>query len=166
VNRLSCRIHGGQMPIELVVNGERRTVDVDASTPLLWVLRENLGLVGAKYGCGAAQCGACTVHLDGRAARSCVTPVAAVGDRKVTTIEGFDDAVGAALKQAWIDLDVPQCGYCQTGQIMSAGVLLQERARPTDDDIDACMAGNICRCATYERIRNAIHLAAARNGGK
>ena len=148
------------MPIDLEVNRKRVSVDVDPSTPLLWVIRETLGLPGTKYGCGAAQCGACTVHLDGRAARSCVTPVAAVGGRKVTTIEGLAGPVCDALRKAWIDLDVPQCGYCQTGQIMSAAVLLEEERAPSDADIDACMAGNVCRCATYVRIRAAIHRAA------
>jgi isoquinoline 1-oxidoreductase alpha subunit len=149
------------MPIELEVNRKHVSVDVDPSTPLLWVIREALGLPGTKYGCGAAQCGACTVHLDGRAARSCVTPVSAAAGRRVTTIEGLSGAVGDALKHAWIDLEVPQCGYCQTGQIMSAAVLLDMKPVPTDDDIDACMAGNVCRCATYVRIRGAIHRAAA-----
>jgi isoquinoline 1-oxidoreductase alpha subunit len=149
---------GGSM--ELDVNGKRVSVEVDPTTPLLWVLRERLNLTGTKYGCGAAQCGACTVHLDGRAARSCVTPVSAVGRRRVTTIEGLDGKVGQALVQAWIEADVPQCGYCQTGQVMSAAVLLAENAGPSDADIDACMAGNVCRCATYVRIRSAIHRAA------
>jgi isoquinoline 1-oxidoreductase alpha subunit len=146
--------------MELDVNGKRVSVEVDPTTPLLWVLRERLNLTGTKYGCGAAQCGACTVHLDGRAARSCVTPVSAVGRRRVTTIEGLDGKVGQALVQAWIEVDVPQCGYCQTGQVMSAAVLLAENAKPSDADIDACMAGNVCRCATYVRIRSAIHRAA------
>ncbi|HEX5053343.1 MAG TPA: (2Fe-2S)-binding protein [Planctomycetota bacterium] len=149
------------MPLELQVNGRRATVDVDPATPLLWVLRENLHLMGTKYGCGAAQCGACTVHLDGNAMRSCVLPVAAAAGKAVTTIEGLGGAAGAALQTAWIELDVPQCGYCQTGQIMSAAVLLREKPAPTDADIDACMGGNVCRCATYQRIRNAIHRAAA-----
>jgi isoquinoline 1-oxidoreductase alpha subunit len=148
------------MAIDLEVNGKRVSVDVDPSMPLLWVIRETLGLPGTKYGCGIAQCGACTVHLDGRAARSCVTPVSAVAGRRVTTIEGLSGPVSDALKHAWIDLEVPQCGYCQTGQIMSAAVLLGEEPAPTDEDIDACMAGNVCRCATYVRIRGAIHQAA------
>ena len=148
------------MAIDLEVNGKRVSVDVDPTTPLLWVIRETLGLPGTKYGCGVAQCGACTVHLDGRAARSCVTPVSAAAGRTVTTIEGLSGPVGDALKHAWIALEVPQCGYCQTGQIMSAAVLLAEEAAPTDADIDACMAGNVCRCATYVRIRGAIHEAA------
>jgi isoquinoline 1-oxidoreductase alpha subunit len=145
--------------IALEVNGKRAEVDVDPTTPLLWVLRETLGLTGTKFGCGAAQCGACTVHVDGSARRSCVTPVSAVAGKRVTTIEGLSGKAAEALKQAWIDLDVPQCGYCQTGQIMSAAVLLAEKAAPTDEDIDACMAGNVCRCATYVRIRAAIHRA-------
>jgi isoquinoline 1-oxidoreductase alpha subunit len=153
------------MAIDLDVNGNRRTVDVDPSTPLLWVLRDSLQLNGTKYGCGMAQCGACTVHLDGQAVRSCVTPVAAVGTKRVTTIEGLRGPAREALAKAWTELDVPQCGYCQTGQIMSAAVLLAEKKTPTDADIDACMAGNVCRCATYVRIRAAIHRAAALAGG-
>lgn len=153
------------MPLELDVNGNRVTVDVDPTTPLLWVLREQLQLMGTKYGCGAAQCGACTVHLDGNAVRSCVLPVSAAAGRRITTIEGLTEVAGVALKQAWVELDVPQCGYCQTGQIMSATVLLRQNKRPTDDDIDACMGGNVCRCATYERIRKAIHRAGELAGG-
>jgi aerobic-type carbon monoxide dehydrogenase small subunit (CoxS/CutS family) len=148
------------MSIDLEVNGKGVSIEIDPSTPLLWVLRETLGLPGTKYGCGIAQCGACTVHLDGRAARSCVTPVSAAAGRRVTTIEGLSGPVAEALKLAWIDLEVPQCGYCQTGQIMSAAVLLEEEKKPSDADIDACMAGNVCRCATYVRIRAAIHKAA------
>lgn len=156
------------MAVELIVNGARSAVEVDPSTPLLWVLRETLKLTGTKFGCGAAQCGACTVHLDGHAVRSCVLPVSAVGGRKVTTIEGLNDATGVALKSAWTEIDVPQCGYCQPGQIMSAAVLLAENSAPSDADIDACMSGNICRCATYVRIRQAIHAAArdSKGGGK
>jgi isoquinoline 1-oxidoreductase alpha subunit len=146
--------------MHLEVTGKRVAVDVDPSTPLLWVIRETLGLPGTKYGCGVAQCGACTVHLDGQAARSCVTPLSAAAGRKVTTIEGLAGPVCDALRAAWIGLEVPQCGYCQTGQIMSAAVLLAEKPVPTDDDIDAGMAGNVCRCATYVRIRGAIHQAA------
>lgn len=153
------------MPLELQVNGRSVRVDVEPSTPLLWVLREQLQLTGTKYGCGAAQCGACTVHLDGNAVRSCVLPVSAAAGRKVTTIEGLDDDAGKALRQAWIELDVPQCGYCQTGQVMSAAILLRQKKAPTDADIDACMGGNVCRCATYVRIRSAIHKAAAARGG-
>jgi isoquinoline 1-oxidoreductase alpha subunit len=153
---------------ELRVNGERVSVDVDPTTPLLWVLRDALRLTGTKYGCGVAQCGACTVHVDGRAARSCVTPLRAVAGKSVTTIEGLTTAEGKALEQAWIELDVPQCGYCQTGQILSAAVLLAEKKEPTDADVDACMSGNVCRCATYVRIRSAIHRAAelARGGAR
>jgi aerobic-type carbon monoxide dehydrogenase small subunit (CoxS/CutS family) len=154
--------------MELFVNGERRTVEVDPTTPLLWVLRETLGLTGTKYGCGAAQCGACTVHVDDRAMRSCVLPVAATEGRRVTTIEGLSGPLGRALQEAWTELEVPQCGYCQTGQIMSAAILLAAEQKPTDEQVDACMAGNVCRCATYVRIRSAIHQAAetARGGGR
>jgi len=148
------------MAIELTVNGERRTVDVDPATPLLWVLRETLALTGTKYGCGAAQCGVCTVLLDGHAVRSCVLPVSAAAGKQVTTIEVKGNPVVRALQRAWTEIDVPQCGYCQPGQIMSAAVLLAETQSPTDKDIDACMAGNVCRCATYQRIRKAIHRAA------
>jgi isoquinoline 1-oxidoreductase alpha subunit len=153
------------MPHDLEVNGKPVSVDCDPTTPLLWVLRDHLTLLGTKYGCGMAQCGACTVHVDGGAVRSCVMPIAAIAGRKVTTIEGLQDATGSALKQAWTDLDVPQCGYCQTGQIMSAAVLLAEKAKPDDADVDACMAGNACRCAAYVRIRAAIHRAAELRGG-
>lgn len=151
----------GPMPIELEVNGIRRSLDVDPSTPLLWILRDELRLLGTKFGCGIAQCGACTVHVDGNAVRACVTPISALAGRKVTTIEGLNGAKAEALKRAWVELDVPQCGWCQTGQLMSAAVLLAEVERPSDDDIDAAMAGNACRCATYVRIRAAIHRAAA-----
>ncbi|MBK7644601.1 MAG: (2Fe-2S)-binding protein [Planctomycetes bacterium] len=155
------------MAIELNVNGEKRTLDVDPSTPLLWVLRETLELTGTKFGCGAAQCGACTVHLDGHAVRSCVVPVSAVAGKKVTTIEVSGNREVSALQKAWTAIDVPQCGYCQPGQIMSAAVLLAETTTPSDSDIDACMSGNVCRCATYVRIRSAIHDAAASlKGGK
>jgi len=151
------------MPVEFELNGRPVSLDADPSMPLLWVLRDELALHGTKYGCGMAQCGACTVHVDGDAVRSCVLPLAALQGRKVTTIEGLERLGGreaAALRQAWIELEVPQCGYCQTGQLMSACVLLRERARPSDADIDAAMAGNACRCATYQRIRAAIHRAA------
>jgi isoquinoline 1-oxidoreductase subunit alpha len=144
----------------LNVNGRAVQVSPDPDTPLLWVLREELGLTGTKYGCGIAQCGACTVHLDGQAARSCVTPVTAVGSRQVTTIEGVLGKVARAVQEAWNRLDVVQCGYCQSGQIMSAVALLSEIATPSDADIDAAMTGNLCRCATYVRIRAAIHEAA------
>jgi isoquinoline 1-oxidoreductase alpha subunit len=145
----------------LNVNGSTRTHDAEPDTPLLWVLREQLGLTGTKYGCGMAICGACTVHVDGQAVRSCTTPVAFAAGKRVATIEGAgNDRVGRALQAAWIELDVPQCGYCQCGQIMSAAVLLKAKRRPTDAEIDEAMAGNICRCGTYDRIRAAIQRAA------
>jgi aerobic-type carbon monoxide dehydrogenase small subunit (CoxS/CutS family) len=147
--------------ISFRVNQRPVEVDVDPSTPLLWVLRDNLGLTGTKYGCGMAQCGACTVHLGGDAIRSCVAPVSRVAGQDVTTIEGLSSDLTHPLQQAWIAEDVPQCGYCQSGQIMSAAVLLRERPQPTDEDIDEAMTGNICRCGTYPRIRRAIHRAAA-----
>jgi len=146
--------------IKLKVNREDRVVDASPETPLLWVIRENLGLTGTKYGCHMAQCGACTVHLEGEAVRSCVTPVSRAAGKEVTTIEGLAADVGGPLQRAWIDQDVPQCGYCQSGQIMAAAVLLRECANPTDTDIDEAMAGNICRCGTYLRIRRAIQQAA------
>jgi len=146
--------------ITLNINNKNYTVDVDPETPLLWVLRDVLGLVGTKYGCGIAQCGACTVHLNGAAARSCVTKVSSAAGRKVVTIEGLAEKNDHPLQKAWIELDVPQCGYCQGGQIMSAAVLLKENKNPTEKDIDNAMAGNICRCGTYLRIRKAIQLAA------
>ena len=150
--------------INLTVNGETRAVDAEPETPLLWVLRDSLGLVGTKFGCGMAQCGACTVHVDGKAMRSCITPVSAVAGRKITTIEAMAATpVGQKVQAAWAALDVPQCGYCQSGQIMGATALLAEKPRPTDADIDSAMAGIICRCGTYPRIRAAIHKAA---GGK
>ena len=152
------------MATELEVNGRKVSIDGDPEMPLLWALRENLQLTGTKYGCGAAQCGACTVHLDGRAVRSCVLPVSAAAGKRVTTIEGLSGQPGEALKAAWIEEDVPQCGWCQTGQIMSAAVLLAENSAPSDEDIDAGMAGNVCRCATYQRIRKAIHRAAGALG--
>ena len=142
------------------VNQEEYKVDIDPTTPLLWVLRENIGLTGTKFGCGVAQCGACTVHINGEAVRSCVTPVTAVAGKDITTIEGLSPEIGQPLQQAWIAEDVPQCGYCQSGQIMSAAVLLTHNADPTDTDIDNVMTGNICRCGTYNRIRRAIHRAA------
>lgn len=142
------------------VNGKQVSVDNSPATPLLWVIRESLGLTGTKYGCGMAQCGACTVHIDGQAVRSCVTPVARAVGKQVTTIEGLSSDLSHPLQQAWIEIDVPQCGYCQSGQIMSAAVLLAENPKPTDDDIDEGMSGNICRCGTYPRIRHAIHRAA------
>src|SRR5271156_6422892 len=142
------------------LNGKSVQVDVDLSTPLLWVLRESMGLTGTKYGCGMAQCGACTVHLDGEAIRSCVAPLSRVEGKHVKTIEGLSDDLSHPLQRAWIEIDVPQCGYCQSGQIMSAAVLLSKIPNPTDTDIDEAMSGNICRCGTYPRIRRAIHRAA------
>jgi isoquinoline 1-oxidoreductase alpha subunit len=149
------------MPVvSLNVNGHAHKVEADPETPLLWVIRDDIGLTGTKFGCGVAQCGACTVHLDGQPARSCVTPATAVGGRKVTTIEGLRSRAAKAVQKAWVDLDVVQCGYCQSGQIMSATALLEQNPKPSDTDIDEAMAGNICRCATYVRIRAAIHAAA------
>lgn len=144
----------------LKVNGQARTVEVPADTPLLWVLRDNLELVGTKYGCGIGQCGACTVHLNGVPTRSCLTPVSTVGRMAVTTIEGLDAQASHPLQQAWCELDVPQCGYCQSGQIMTAAAFLKDNPAPTDEDIDGAMAGNLCRCATYLRIRAGIKRAA------
>lgn len=145
---------------ELTVNGKKRVVSVYPDTPLLWVLRDTLGLTGTKYGCGMSLCGACTVHLNGKAIRSCVTPVASVIGNEITTIEGLTDDVGSAVQQAWIEEDVPQCGYCQSGQIMAATALLAKLPKPSDADIDEAMSGNLCRCGTYQRIRRAIHRAA------
>jgi isoquinoline 1-oxidoreductase alpha subunit len=145
----------------LVINGEPRQVDVPADMPLLWVLRDVLGLTGTKFGCGIAQCGACTVHLSGKSVRSCLLPVGGIGARPITTIEGVGStSTGSKVQKAWLDLEVVQCGYCQSGQIMSATSLLDEVAHPTDGDIDAAMSGNICRCGTYVRIRQAIKRAA------
>jgi aerobic-type carbon monoxide dehydrogenase small subunit (CoxS/CutS family) len=146
--------------VKLNVNGKPLEADVDPQTPLLWVLRDTLGLTGTKYGCGMALCGACTVHLNGQAVRSCVTPVSAVGEQSVTTIEGLSSDRSHPVQRAWIEIDVPQCGYCQSGQIMSAAALLAQNAQPSDEQIDAAMSGNICRCGTYPRIRAAIHRAA------
>jgi isoquinoline 1-oxidoreductase alpha subunit len=146
--------------ITLIVNGKSRQVDVPPDMPLLWVIRENLSMTGTKFGCGIAQCGACTVHLDGQPVRSCNTQVGAVAGRKITTIEGLSAKNDHPVQKAWIELDVPQCGYCQSGQIMSAAALLAQKANPTDADIDTAMAGNICRCGTYQRIRAGIHRAA------
>jgi aerobic-type carbon monoxide dehydrogenase small subunit (CoxS/CutS family) len=155
--------------IPLIVNGKSHQVDVDPDTPLLWALRENLGLTGTKFGCGIAQCGACTVHLDGQPIRSCITPTGSVKGKRVTTIEGLSVNGSHSLQRAWIAEEVPQCGYCQSGQIMSAAALLAKKPKPSDADIDAAMAGNICRCGTYQRIRRAIHRAAgnpAQGGAK
>ena len=148
------------MPVTLKVNGKSTTVDVHPDTPLLWVLRDTLNLKGTKYGCGIAQCGACTVHVDGVAIRSCNRPVSEVAGAEITTIEGLSPDGSHPLQKAWVELDVPQCGYCQAGQIMSAAALLARTPKPTDTQIDTAMNGNICRCATYLRIRQAIHKAA------
>jgi isoquinoline 1-oxidoreductase alpha subunit len=148
--------------INLKVNGKDYNVDADPSTPILWVLRDALELTGTKFGCGMAQCGACTVHLNGDAIRSCITPVARAAGQEIKTIESLsEDAIGKRLQKAWIEEDVPQCGYCQSGQLMAAAVLLKEKPNPTDNDIDLGMSGNICRCGTYQRVRKAIHRAAA-----
>jgi isoquinoline 1-oxidoreductase alpha subunit len=148
--------------LKLNVNTKETSVDLAPDTPVLWALRDGLGLSGTKYGCGVAQCGACTVHVDGQAIRSCITPVASVAGRKITTIEAIaKDKVGKAVQAAWITHDVAQCGYCQSGQIMSATALLKSNKKPSDADIDAAMSGNICRCGTYQRIRAAIKAAAA-----
>ena len=147
--------------ITLTVNNQSYTVDVEPTMPLLWVLRDVLHLTGTKYGCGMAQCGACTVHLNGEAVRSCVTPVSRAVNQKVITIEGLSSNSSHPLQKAWAEEDVPQCGYCQSGQIMAAAVLLRENPNPTDQDIDNAMSGNICRCGTYQRIRKAIHRAAS-----
>lgn len=148
------------MAISLTVNGAEKSVDVDPNMPLLWVIRETLALTGTKFGCGMALCGACTVHIDGNPVRSCVTPVSAVSGKQVTTIEGISPDRSHPVQKAWIELQVPQCGYCQSGQIMSACALLAKTPKPSDEDIDTAMSGNICRCGTYQRIRAAIHKAA------
>ncbi len=155
--------------IPIIVNGKKHQVDVDSDTPLLWTLRENLGLTGTKFGCGIAQCGACTVHVDGQPIRSCITPIESVKGKRVTTIEGLSASGSHPLQKAWIAEEVPQCGYCQSGQIISAAALLAAKPKPSDTDIDAAMSGNICRCGTYQRIRRAIHRAAgnlAQGGAK
>ncbi len=150
------------MAIRLIVNGAAHELSVPLDTPLLWVLRDELGLTGTKYGCGIGQCGACTVHLADRPVRACTTPVSSVGERAVTTIEGLGSVASPhPLQRAWLAEDVSQCGYCQSGQLMRAAALLAEHGAPTDDDIDAAMSGNICRCGTYQRMRKAIHRAAA-----
>jgi isoquinoline 1-oxidoreductase alpha subunit len=152
--------------ITLIVNGKTQQLDVPPDMPLLWVIRENLALTGTKYGCGIAQCGACTVHVDGQPVRSCQVQVGAVAGKKITTIEGLSAKSDNPVQKAWIELDVPQCGFCQSGQIMAATALLARKPNPTDGDIDAAMAGNICRCGTYQRIRAGIHRAAQiRKGG-
>src|SRR5262245_9575501 len=152
--------------MKLDINGTVREVDAPPEMPLLWVLRDIVGLPGTKYGCGMAQCGACTVHIDGKPVRACVTPVSSVGARKVTTIEGISPDGSHPVQRAWVEADVVQCGYCQSGQIMTAVALLNKNARPTDEDIDAAMSGNICRCGTYQRVREATPLAANLNGGR
>jgi len=146
--------------ISITVNNQMLSVDAAADTPLLWVLRDHLSMTGTKYGCGMALCGACTVHIDGVATRSCVLPLRAVAGKSITTIEGLSSDRSHAVQKAWLQIDVPQCGYCQSGQIMSAAALLNAIPHPSDEDIDAAMSGNICRCGTYPRIRKAIHLAA------
>lgn len=152
------------MKFRLTVNGDERQVDVEPSTPLLWVLRDELELTGTKYGCGVAQCGACTVHVAGRPVRACVLPMSALKDRQVTTIEGVGGPVAQAVQEAWEAIQVPQCGYCQSGQIMTTIALLEKKSKPSDDDVDGALAGNVCRCATYPRIRRAVHEAAAKVG--
>lgn len=148
------------MAIEFTLNGKPVRVDVDADTPLLWVIREELELTGTKFGCGMAQCGACTVHLDGEPTRSCATQVGDVAGRKIVTIEGISGKIAEAVQKTWVKLDVPQCGYCQSGQVMAATALLEQNKKPSDADIDAAMTGNMCRCNTYHRIRVAVHEAA------
>jgi aerobic-type carbon monoxide dehydrogenase small subunit (CoxS/CutS family) len=153
------------MAISFTLNGKSQSVDVDPQMPLLWVLRDTLNLTGTKFGCGMALCGACTVHINGEATRSCITPVSAVAGKKITTIEGLSTEGNHPVQQAWIEIDVPQCGYCQSGQIMSAAALLTRKPHPSDSDIDDFMSGNICRCGTYQRIRKAIHRAAEIQSG-
>ncbi len=153
------------MAVQFLVNGKSHTVDVPADMPLLWVLRDELGMTGTKFGCGMALCGACTVHIEGAAIRSCITPVSAVAGKHVTTIEGLSPDRSHPVQRAWMEIDVPQCGYCQSGQIMSAAALLAKTPQPTDAQIDAAMAGNICRCGTYQRIREAIHRAGRLQSG-
>jgi isoquinoline 1-oxidoreductase subunit alpha len=153
--------------IKLNINGKPYDVDLPPDTPLLWVLRDQIGLTGTKFGCGMALCGACTIHVDGQPGRACVTPISSLAGKKITTIEGIEsDKVGKAVQAAWVDLGVPQCGYCQAGQIMSATALLKKKPNPTDADIDEAMAGNICRCGTYVRIRAAIKQAAGQSGAQ
>jgi isoquinoline 1-oxidoreductase alpha subunit len=155
---------GGIQVIELNVNGTTHSLDIDPEMPLLWALRDHAGLTGTKFGCGIAECGSCTVHLDGQPIRSCITPVSAALRKRITTIEGLDSPAGKAVQAAWRELEVVQCGYCQSGQIMSAAALLERKKRPTDADIDAAMHGNLCRCAAYVRIRTAIKAASAQLG--
>ena len=153
------------MSVSITVNGQRRDVDADPNTPLLWVVREDLGLTGTKYGCGIAQCGACTVHVDGEPMRSCSAPLSAVVGKRVTTIEGLSSRTAKAVQKAWVELDVVQCGYCQSGQIMQAAAMLKDIPQPADADIDGVMSGNLCRCMAYVRIRSAIKIAAVEMHG-
>jgi len=146
----------------LLVNGNRHQVDVDPDTPILWVLRDTLGLVGTKFGCGIAQCGTCTIHIEGEATRSCSLPISSAGDKSITTIEGLSEKADHAVQEAWLEHDVPQCGYCQAGQIMNAAALLKQNANPSDSEIDEAMKGNICRCGTYIRIKAAIKTASSK----
>jgi isoquinoline 1-oxidoreductase alpha subunit len=157
---------GATVAINFVLNGQPQTVDVSPEMPLVWVLRDTLNMTGTKFGCGMALCGACTVHIDGKAARACVTPVSTVTGKKITTIEGLSSGGTHPVQQAWMEINVPQCGYCQPGQIMSAVALLAQKSSPTDAEIDDAMSGNICRCGTYQRIRQAIHRAASLQAGK
>jgi len=143
----------------LNINGKKQEVDVDPSTPILWVLRDHLNMVGTKFGCGIAQCGACTIHLDGTATRSCILPVSSIRDKNITTIEGLSENGDHPVQKAWLEVDVPQCGYCQAGQIMTASALLEKNPNPTDEEIETAMNGNICRCGTYLRIRKAVKMA-------
>ncbi len=152
--------------MKLTINGKSHELDVTADTPLLWVLRDHLQMTGTKFGCGKALCGACTVYLDGNPVRSCLLPVSGAQNGKITTIEGLDGPVADAVREAWVSLDVPQCGYCQSGQVMAAAALLARNPAPTDADIDTAMSGNLCRCATYARIRSAIHTAAGQLEGQ
>ncbi|MEZ5491806.1 MAG: (2Fe-2S)-binding protein [Gammaproteobacteria bacterium] len=155
------------MSYSLNVNGQTYQVDVDGDTPLLWVVRDHLGLTGTKFGCGMAQCGACTVHIDGEASRSCVLPVSAAAGRQITTIEGLSSPAARAVQDAWVEVQAPQCGYCQSGQIMSAAALLEQNPNPTEEQIESAMSGNICRCGTYSRIKAGIRRAAgAINAGE
>ena len=152
------------MAIQFTLNGKAQTVDVNPNMPLLWVLRDTLGMTGTKFGCGISLCGACTVHIDGDATRSCITPISTVAGKKVTTIEGLSPDRSHPVQRAWIEVDVPQCGYCQSGQIMTTVALLEKNAQPSDAEIDEALNGNICRCGTYQRIRQAVHLAAQLHG--
>ena len=154
------------MAVEFVLNGKPQKVDVNPAMPLLWVLRDTLGMTGTKFGCGMALCGACTVHIDGSPTRSCVLPISSVAGKHVTTIEGLSTDRSHPVQRAWMEIDVPQCGYCQSGQIMSAAALLAKNPSPTDEQIDTAMTGNICRCGTYQRIRKAIHRASSSMAGK